>query len=438
MRNKRTLGSLIVAAAILFVSTLVFNFFSEEDPYRFFVGLGSEFDIAPNDEKVLFSYYSNGDEAIYEADVNGKNVWKLAGAGKGRLHSPKYSPDGEKVLFLSSNSDGISSLMIVDPDGSNQKTLTEKDLHVSEAVFSAKGNTIFYTAIPAEDFKKAEGETKEGLDLYSVSITGEDIKQLTDRNHFTMNALSISPDGDQVYYSLYNGNREQLTSYSLETGKEGTAEGSGDLPSEAYTPVVSPDGTKLAYTSVAEESRNSSLFEYELFVMDATSGKKERMTDLNKSVIAPVFFHMGERIAFLENTNWPGSPEKYEFIIQDIGSKELDTVMFQMPPETPFNRVLYVMSNLANGITASGLYILLMILLITYLSSFHTSRRYLPAKVNLALVGVGLIITIAVTFGVNPWMGMAFGALTAFLLGASIVAFLYTFMLGRLRRNRQS
>lgn len=435
MRKKRTLGSLIAATTILFVATLAFNVFSQEDSYRFFTGLGNKFDIAPNDEKVLLSYYLNGDEAIYEADVNGKNVQKLAVTGEGRFHSPKYSPDGERILFLSSNSDGINSLIIANRDGSNQKTLIESNMHVSEAIFSDAGDTIFYTAIPSEDFKKAEGETKEGLDLYSVSITGKDNTQLTDKNHFSMNTLSISPEGDQVYYTLYNGNREQLTSYSLETGTEGPAENSSELPAEAYSTIISPDGMKLAYTSIAEESQNSSLYEYELYVMDTETRKKERMTDLNTSVIAPMFFHKGERIAFLENTNWPGIPEKYEFMIQELESKKLEPVTFHMPPETPYNRALNAMSNLASGTTVSVAYILLMILIITYLSYFHHSRRYLPAKINLSLVGVGFVITIAVGIGVNPWMGMAFGGVTAFLLGASILAFLYTFILGRLGKR---
>ncbi|MGI8384171.1 DPP IV N-terminal domain-containing protein [Robertmurraya sp. P23] len=435
MRKKRALVSLIAIAAILFISTLVITFLNQKDPYRFFVGLGTNFDIAPDDGKVLISYYSNGDEAIYEADVTGENVRKLVDSEEGRLHSPKYSPDGERILFLSSDSDGINSLMIAHRDGSNQKRLSENNMHVSEAVYSASGDTIFYTAIAEEDFKKAEGETKEGLDLYSVSITGEDNKQLTDKNYFSMNALSISPDGDQVYYSLYNGSREQLTSYSLETGAEGPADGSSLLPVEIYSTVISPDGTKLAYTSIAEESRNSSLFEYDLFIMDAASGKKERMTNLNTSVIAPVFFHKENRIAFLEYTNWAGSPEKYEFMIQDVQSKKLDHVTFYMPPESKFNRSLSVISNVANGQTAIGLYILLMILLISYLSYFHTSRRYLPAKVNLALVGVGVVITIALTFGMNPWVGMAFGGLTAIFLGTSIVAFIFAFILGRLGKK---
>lgn len=193
--------------------------------------------------------------------------------------------------------------------------------------------------------------------------------------------------------------------------------------------------TTEKYTSIAEESRDRSLYEYDLFMMNAESGKKERMTNLNTSVIAPMFFHQEERIAFLEYTNWPGSPEKYEFMIQDLRSKELDHVTFHMPTESALNRALSVMSNLANGQAALGLYILLMILLITYLSYFHTSRRYLPAKVNLALASVGVVITIALTFGVNPWIGMAIGGLTAFFLVASIVAFLFAFILGRLGKK---
>ncbi|WP_409296813.1 DUF5050 domain-containing protein [Peribacillus sp. SCS-26] len=434
MKKKRTLGSLIIAISLLLAASIALGFSGQGDEYRFFVGLGEKFDISPDDKNLLFSYYSGGDEAIYESDTDGKKVRKLVDSEDDRLRAPKYSHDGKHFLFLAADSEGIQSLHMAGRDGNGEKVLTDKDTHVSQAIFSADGNSIYYTAIAAEDFKKAEGETKEGLDLYSIGIDGKGKKQLTDRDYFSMNTLALSEDGKELYYSLYNGSRETITAYSIERGTEKSAEGSAKLPAESFAIQVSPDNSQIAYTTISEESRNSSLYEYELHILDKETGETERMTNLRKSVTSPLFFHNGSRIAFLEYENWSATPEKYKFYIQDIDSKKLESISFSVPSGKPFNGVLYMMSSLVDGRALTILYTILLCLTATYCSFFYPHRRYLPAKAGLALAVAGIAVSIGAAVTGNPWMGIALGMLGAALLGASVVAFLYTFILTRWRR----
>ncbi|NHM31480.1 DPP IV N-terminal domain-containing protein [Neobacillus terrae] len=437
MKKKRTLGSLNAVASILVVVSLIFNFLLEKDAYRYFNGLDSQFDLSPDDQNILFSYFTGGDEAIYESNSDGKNVRKLAESETERLHDPRYSSDGKKLLYLSQNSQQLNSLVVADRDGSNPNTLTTKKLHVSEAVFSKSGQTIYFIAIPAKDYKKAEGETKEGADLYSISVKGGKPKQLTNLDHFSMNSLSLSPNGKDVYYALDDTSRAKLTSFSIEKNAEVDVNIPSGMPSEAYSIRMSPNGENIAYTAIAKESRNSSLYEYELFLMDMATGKTKRMTDLNTSVGNPKFFHGKNQIAFLEQTNWADTPEKYDFFIQDLDSKKLKPIAFSIPGQKPIPWFLYGMSQLANGTTAAVLYLLLVCFITTYLYLYHPKRTYLPAKVNFGLGIIGVVSSFIVALISNPWFGIAIGGVSAFIMGAAILAFAFAYLLKRIGERKR-
>lgn len=128
-----------------------------------------------------------------------------------------------------------------------------------------------------------------------------------------MENLALSQDGKTIYYTLFEMNREVITAFSLEEGSEKDAPGSNKLPEESYYIIYSPDESKLAYTTISEESFDSSLFKYELFLLDIESGKSKRLTNLESSVVSPKFFMSENKIAFLENTNWPLDPKSIRF-----------------------------------------------------------------------------------------------------------------------------
>lgn len=392
--------------------------------------MGSSFDLSADEEQYLFSYYLDGNESIYRSNADGTDVEKLVESENARLHSPRYSNDGAKILYLAENAEHINTLTVANEDGSEQKILTPDKTHVSEAVFSITGDKIYFIGTPAEDFKKAEGETTEGFDLYSVDLGSGEIDQLTNRDYFTMNDLSISQDGEEIYYSLFKVNREKITAYSIEDGIEKEAPGSNRLPEDSYAYQYSPDGSKMAYTSISEESLDSSLFKYELFLLDLENGEKKRLTNLESSVISPMFFKTQDSIAFLENTNWPQVPEKYTLYELDLGTEKLHTIEMAMTPSNSSHWVMKTLDTFANGYTVAALYIILLGLFSTYLFFFHSTRkRFIPAIASIILTALVFISSFIVAMVVNPWYGIGLGMLAAALLGCTLIIFAYAYAL---------
>src|SRR5699024_12246624 len=87
----------------------------------------------------------------------------------------------------------------------------------------------------------------------------------------------------------------------------------------------------MAITAVSEESQKSSLFKYDLFLMDMDSEKTERLTDLQAAVDSPVFFHYQDTIAFLENTTWSAEPAQYRLRTIDLHDKTLAKIELDVP-----------------------------------------------------------------------------------------------------------
>src|SRR5699024_5186022 len=255
---------LIGLVALLLVSTVVYTIVRDGDAYQYYTGIGDKISISSDDQKVAFSYYHGGEEGIYTANMDGSDVEKVVSAENKQLHDPKYMSDGEQILYLAKNADGTNSLFIVDRDGGEPKQLTDERIHVNDAVFSAADDMIYFIGIDAKEWSKDLGESKEGFDLFSMKPGEADEKQLTDKDYFSMDGLSVSKDGKRIFYSEFTGNREVIRSFSLEDKtikKEITPKGLSGAQS-AYHPQLSPDGQKMAFTAVTKESQKSSLFKY--------------------------------------------------------------------------------------------------------------------------------------------------------------------------------
>lgn len=203
MKNNKRLLPVIIAVALIMFASISYLLLSDRDSYKYFSGLGSAPTISKDDQRLVFSYYQNGIESIYTADLEGRNVHKVTHPNQERHRNPEISPDGSKLLYLSQNKDRSQSLFITNLDGSNQKELSDPAQHVSDAIFSKDGKTIYYVSMPAEDVHKSEGDTQEGHDLFTIDLDGTNMSQLTDKDHFTMESLSLSGDGSEIQFKDY-------------------------------------------------------------------------------------------------------------------------------------------------------------------------------------------------------------------------------------------
>ncbi|WP_298827943.1 hypothetical protein [uncultured Planococcus sp.] len=426
MKSHRALLISIGIVAVLFVAVITYGILNDETSYSTHSGLGSSISLSPDDATLAFSYYENGKEAIYLGSLEDGEVRKVTEPAEQDHRMPQFSPVGEGFLYLAANSVGVQSLHHKTGETGESIKLTGTEVHVSDAAFSPDGSTIYYMAIPAEDFLKPEGEKENGADLFSVNAEGGDFLKLTDKDSFAMDDLTVSGDGTTLYYTEFDG-VQRLIAYSIEEGME-----SAYLPqyisNDLYHPDFFNDEGLLAYTAVSEESKNNgSLYEYELFLMETSSGETKRLTDFNASVASPTFFHHENRIAFLMQPNWPSQPEDYEAMTVDYSSGETSSVSLDFPePNTEF-RPSALAHWLANPITVTGLYLLLFGLLTVYCQS-ALKKRYLPVKVSAVLTGIILAGSFAVAV-FDPWPAIGLFALAAGLAVCTgiILVFAYSY-----------
>jgi len=428
MKRKSIFLGTIAMVFLLLAGTLLYAILRDDDPYRYFTGLGENISVAPDDSEIAFSYYVDGKESIYTANPNGTQVEKITSSETHQDRRPKYSPDGEELVYLSRGPDEIQTLRVINQDGSEGRQLTDSEIHVRDAIFSDDGDTIFFVAIEAEEYNQGENST-EGFDLFSIETEGGNRSKLTDADHFSMNHLFLSSDGDMIYFSEFDGEKERIYSYSLEDGTVNPE----DMVNERsfYQPDLSPEGNYLAFTEVSKESQDSSLFQYELFLLDLQNENVERLTDLKTRVTSPVFFHKENKIAFLENTNWSQEPAVYQLMTIDIPTQNIETVNLDAPQSEGGNPFIQMLDRVVNGLTIVILYLLLMGLLSVYLHYYYPGKAYLPSVVSFAIAILTFVASFAVATMVNPWFGIGLGMLAAGIFGCSVIIVLFIFIYKR-------
>lgn len=433
LNKKRWILTLLAVTFFLFINSILYQFIREEDPYRYFTGIGDRIALSPNDSTIAFSYYHTGEEALYEANINGSNVKKLTSPSETRHRSPSYSPNGEFLLFLSANHQNVQSLWLLERVEGNIKRLSPPGEHVAEATFSSSGEEIYYIATSAEDFLKPEGETTEGYDLFSVNQSGTNHRSLTNKDFFSMSNLIVSKDGTQLFYVSFDHKGDRIYSYNLEDGTIATAHFFKQLSGSVIAPsfALSPDEKQLAYITVTEESRDSSLFRYELFLLDLNSGQTKQLTNTYSSTSSPVFFHHEKKIMYLEQPNWPGEPADYRLSTVNLQTKEPQPIALNMPVQPDDFSFWRLLDEGINGWTVALLYILLLCLASIY-TNIYLQKGYLPAVISLILTILVLLSSFIVAAAINPWYGIGLGMIALSLAICTVFVFLFIYIFKRL------
>ncbi|MBT2682722.1 hypothetical protein [Bacillus sp. ISL-37] len=428
MNRKKTLMGAIAFVALLLISSISYTLLADRDAYKYYTGLGSGLAISKDDQLIAFSYFNNENSAIYTAGQDGRDVKRVSNPERVYHLNPQFSSDGSKILYLSQDRKHIQSLYIANVDGANPKKISEDTQHISGAIFSDDSETIFFASMPAEEFKKTEGETQEGFDLFSVKIDGSQMEQLTDRDFYTMDSLVFSAEKKEILFKDF----DDINAFDLEDRRVYTADFSGEMPTDFFHLTLSPKLNALAYTTITDESKDTSLFEYDLFLKDLQDGDTKRLTDLNSSVVSPVFFNEKNEILFLEYINWPQEPEEYKLRAVDIETKKLKELRLEMPDLESSNFVMKAIAYSVNSWTVGLLYTVLLILITVYVKH---EKVFLPSLISLAIGLLTLAASFVVAVTVDPWAGIGVGMLAASLLVCTIVLFIFAFAMKLSRKG---
>jgi len=194
-----------------------------------------------------------------------------------RDFDPAWSPNGETIVFVSSDSKGDKShLYTIESDGSQLQRLTSDDGFYNNPQWFPDGSAIAFLQ------GNVCGE------IYQLKIMDREVKKLTSIG--CIFSFDISPDGTQIVVSGESNSDEAeifIVDLSLDSIERLTNNDFGD-----YSPMWAPDGGRFLYLSDQENVTS-------LYVMNMNSMEKQLVQSLSVPVSGASWSPDGRQIAYL-------------------------------------------------------------------------------------------------------------------------------------------
>lgn len=196
-------------------------------------------DVHPSGEKIIFDYMGN----LYEMPITGGEATQLT-HGMGFDSQPVYSPDGDKVVFISDRSGG-DNIWILDLQTMQARQRTKgKNYRMQGPIWTPDGEYIIAARTGLREgvhkLRLYHAESGSGTELMD---TPEDLKTIEP---------AMGQDEQYVWFSRRNGDWDynaifpqyQISRYDRKTGEQHTE--TARLGS-AFRPTISSDGKWLVY-----------------------------------------------------------------------------------------------------------------------------------------------------------------------------------------------
>jgi TolB protein len=204
-------------------------------PYR-----ESSFAWSPDGKKIAFWRNYDG-EGIYTMNADGTNVVRLS-PSPGFDIFPHWSPDGLRLVFTkvirpsSPHQLAITQIMIMNADGTNRHVVIANNQFNMEPRWSPDGAKILFMSTLGRD----------GVQIYTMSPTGTNFSKLTASG--TNGDPAWSPDGTKIAFGSDREGGGKLNIFTMNaTGSDVQQLTHFSPPIEAGDTGWSPDGTKIAF-----------------------------------------------------------------------------------------------------------------------------------------------------------------------------------------------
>ncbi|MDX1645303.1 MAG: DPP IV N-terminal domain-containing protein, partial [Thermoanaerobaculia bacterium] len=274
-----------------------------------------------------------------QRDRRASNIWLVRfdgsehrplTSGSAQNTSPRWSPDGERLLYVSTHS-GSTQLHVAWLDAGQEARLTQLTEPPSAVSWSPDGRQIALSmSVPYEPEPLADlPEPPEGAEWaarprvvervtyradgtgfldpsfthkFVVPAEGGTPRQVTSGDFHHRGASSWSPDGSSLIFSANRHPDWELEPQNSEIYElvleDGTIRALTDRFGPDHSPVVSPDGTKIAYLGFDDRYQGYQVTG--LYVMDRDGSEPRLVTaDLDRDVEAPRWSADGRALYFL-------------------------------------------------------------------------------------------------------------------------------------------
>jgi TolB protein len=256
-------------------------------------GYDSDVSVDPTGKWLAFSSTRNSEHpSIYLQRVDGTAVTQLTSDADDDY--PVFSPDGKQIAFSSTRA-GTWNLFVMDVDGRNVTQITNGTSQAIHPSYSPDGSRLVFCSL---------GSRSGQWELWTVSLkTGE--RRMIGYGLFP----SWSPDRgvDRIafqrarqrgsrWFSLWtldliNGESRRVTEVAVSTN------------AAIISPAWSPDGKRLAFTTVLEPASASSTRlrgQTDVWTIDAGGGGRQRLTDGRATNLTP-YWASDNRLYFISD-----------------------------------------------------------------------------------------------------------------------------------------
>ena len=229
--------------------------------------------------KIAFTAMRDKNAEIYVMDSDGDNQLRLT-SDPAFDADPSWSPDGDRIAFVSNRNGGYEHIYVMNSDGQNLVKLTKNSSNRHPA-WSPDGERIAFTRSKGSD-----------IDVFVMDVDGQNEIQLTQLGW--NNQPAWSPNGKKIAFVTFkrHGGPEI---YAMDENGENQQRLTVDLADKSY-PSWSPDGQWIAYDSI-----HRGVFQIVVVRTDG-SGLKKRLTRNLPNKMRPAWSPDGNTIAYASGT----------------------------------------------------------------------------------------------------------------------------------------
>ncbi|MGH2501415.1 MAG: TolB family protein, partial [Ktedonobacterales bacterium] len=242
--------------------------------------------LSPDGQRIAYTVRSANQDAneirsaIWLLDAQSGAARQIT-SGEKRDSSPRFSPDGRSLAFISDREDDTAQLYLLRLDGGDARRLTLTRRGASEPFWSPDGAWIGFVS-----------ETRAGEQplLERPLTAGERERERKDeadrprvitRLQYRWDGKGYLEGRSKLFrVTLADGNCEQLTD--------------GDY--DDIQPACSPDGRRVVFVSDREPDRDANMTS-DLWLLDLATRHVRRLTDASHAFERPVWSPDGQRLA---------------------------------------------------------------------------------------------------------------------------------------------
>ena len=273
----------------------------------FAVGAEGAASISPDGAWFVYTHSGreeeDGDADIYLQSVGGENPINLTANAADDDSEPAFSPDGNRIAFRSSRDGG--GIYVMGRTGESPRRLASFGYNPS---WSPDGARIVVSRAQTIDVTPYARARLDGLSLIDVQ-TGA-VTELLDNDAVEP---SWSPDGEHIVFWGLAGGSGQRDIYTVKVS-DGSVQRLSDDPATDWTPVFSPDGAWVYYSSDRAGAMNLWRLPFERATGGAAGEPQQVTVGGTAGASHPRFSADGRRMLYREATittraeSWPFDP----------------------------------------------------------------------------------------------------------------------------------